>query len=226
MNFPVIVTGCYGAGKTEFCVNYAISLAVIFPPEHSMPEPVKLADMDVMNPYFRSREKAEFLARRGVQVIGNLTGNSGNQDVPAIGGDVLRAVLARDALVVDLAGSSAGLHALAFFREHLTGYELWVVLNAFREESATVDKGLRFIQTAEKVSGLRVTGIVNNSHMLRFTTADDVLRGQELSADVAEKTGIPVKYTFTHTEIYNVIKHELISPALTFNKLIMRDDWL
>jgi len=212
---PVIVTGVYGTGKTEFCVNYALSL----------PKPVKLADMDVVNPYFRCREKADILAEKGVQVIGNLTGNSGNQDLPAISGEVLRAVLAGERLVVDLAGSVIGLHALAMFRERLKEYEFWVVLNAFRLDSSTAQKCAEFIRAAEEVSGLKVTGIVNNSHMLRETKTGHVIKGLELSATVSEMLGIPVVYTFLKADIYNEIKEQILSPVLTFNDMIMRETW-
>jgi MinD-like ATPase involved in chromosome partitioning or flagellar assembly len=219
VNKTTIITGAYGTGKTEFCINYALFCA------GSSSVPVKLADMDVVNPYFRSREKAEFLAKNGVQIIGNLTENTGNQDLPAISGEVLRAVLAGDALVVDLAGSTVGLHTLTFFKAHLKNYDIWVVLNAFRDASSNAAKAVEFINAAESVSGLKVTGIVNNSHMLRETTKDHVLRGYETAVSVSDKTGIPLVYTFVNSTIYEDIRHLINSPVLTFSKLIMREDW-
>ena len=210
-----IVTGIYGSGKTEFCLNYALSL----------PKPVKLADMDVVNPYFRSREKADFLATQNIQVIGNLTDNSGNQDLPAISGEVIRAVLAKDTLVVDLAGSALGLHALSLFKKQLNDYRFWAVINAFRADSSTAEKARHFIQTAESVSGLKINGIINNSHMLRETAAEHVLHGQALAVEVLKSLDIPIVYTFLKDDIYTEIKDQLASPALTFNKLIMREDW-
>jgi hypothetical protein len=213
-----IVTGVYGAGKTEFCVNFALSLGPC----------VKLADMDILNPYFRSREKADFLLSCGVEVIGNLTQNSTITDVPAISGEVLRSVLSGEKLVVDLAGSTTGLNVLTFFKEYLAagGYNFWLCVNAFREESNTPAKVLDFISRAEKHSGLKISGLINNSHMLRETTRAHILAGETLVREVLQSTGKPVVYTFLHEGLYNEVKNEITSPVLVFKDLIMREDWL
>ena len=218
---PVIVTGVYGAGKTEFCVHYALYLT------RTLNAPVKLADMDIMNPYFRSRDKALFLASQGVSVIGNATGNTGNQDLPAISGEVVRAALAGDALVVDLGGHITGLNALAHFKGHLRGYEMWVVVNAYREESSNAAKTTDFIQKAEETSGLRVTGIVCNTHMLRETDARHVLRGLDLAREASDISGLPIKYVFMPERIHDELigMGVILPPILTFNKLIMREEW-
>ena len=53
-----LVTGHYGTGKTEFSVNLALALAA----EGAR---TALADLDIVNPYFRSRERRELRRRRG-----------------------------------------------------------------------------------------------------------------------------------------------------------------
>ncbi|MDR1703652.1 MAG: ATP-binding protein [Clostridiales bacterium] len=217
---PVIVTGAYGCGKTEFCVNYALEMRRRFPRS-----PVFLADMDVLNPYFRSREKADFLAGHGVTVIGNNINNAANQDLPAISGQVQRAVIAGHNLIVDLAGSVHGLKTLTFFKDNLSDYEMWVTVNAFREESGEAEKVLAFIREAQAMSGLRVTGLVNTSHMLRQTKGWHVLKGQELAREVSEKSGIPLVMTFVIRNVYEEIKDKLKSHIVVFDKLIMREEW-
>jgi hypothetical protein len=217
---PVIVTGAYGCGKTEFCVNYALEMRRRYPKN-----PVFLADMDVINPYFRSREKAGFLASRGVTIIGNSLNNAANQDLPAISGQVQRAVIAGQNLIVDLAGSVNGLKTLTFFKDLLTEYEMWVTVNAFREESAAPEKVLHFIEEAQIMSGLRVTGLINTSHMLKQTEGRHVLRGQELAAEVSERSGVPLVLTFVIKNVYDGIKEKLVSPAFVFDRLIMREEW-
>lgn len=222
MDFPpVIITGVYGSGKTEFCVNYALRMSALYPGRK-----VLLADLDVINPYFRSREKSAFLSSRNVEIIGSILVDADNADLPAISGQVLRAVLAGENLIVDLAGSSNGLKALTYFKEQLGSYELWVVLNAFREESSTAAKALAFINEARTVSGLKVTGLVHNSHLLHDTTASDVMYGQELALQVSAAANIPVVYTFLQTAVYNELGKRIRSPVMTFDKLIMRDEWL
>jgi len=55
-----ILTGHYGTGKTEVSVNLALALA-------AEGEQVMLADLDIVNPYFRSRERRPLLGKAGVR---------------------------------------------------------------------------------------------------------------------------------------------------------------
>lgn len=210
-----IVTGEIGVGKTEFCVNYAINQA------HT--GRIKLADMDIYNHYYRSRDKAEFLSKNGVDVIGNNLGNKGNMDVPAVSGDVYAAVSAGERLIVDLAGSLAGLKALTFFKARLRRYEFWLVFNAFREKCPV--RIASFAEAAEAVSGLRLTGIVHNSHMLRQTAAEHVLYGQKIAADIAGRLNLPIKLTMLNIDLLDELKSQIISPVLTYERLVMREEW-
>lgn len=213
----IIITGAYGAGKTEFCAHYSLNLA--------KEGPVKLADMDIYNPYFRSREKADFFAAHGVEIIGSNLRAEGNQDVPAISGEVLRSILKKDSLVVDLAGSFQGLKVLNFFKAQLKEHEFWVVFNPFREECSTPVKMLKFMEEIKAVSGLKLTGIVHNSHMLRETVPEHILYGQNMAREISEKSKVPIKLTFLNTALNKAVKERLISHALTFDRLIMREDW-
>ncbi len=49
-----LIVGHYGSGKTEFAVNYTMKLA-------ELGRKTAIADMDIVNPYFRSREKAQMM---------------------------------------------------------------------------------------------------------------------------------------------------------------------
>jgi hypothetical protein len=75
------------------------------------------------------------------------------------------------------------------------------------------------------MSGLRVTGLVNTSHMLRETEGWHVLKGQELAKEVSEKTGIPFALTFVIRNVYEEIRDRLHTDVLVFDKLIMREEW-
>jgi len=216
-----IITGVYGAGKTEFCVNYSLMLA-----DESPDRCVYLSDMDVVNPYFRSREKADFLAARGVTVIGNLTNNTTNQDLPAISGNVVRAVLAKECLVVDLAGDTLGLHALSLFKRQLSDYDIWVVVNANRVESSTTGKVVEFVKRIEAVSGLKVTGLVNNTHMLRETTPKDILLGEEIAHAAATQLSVPLVYTVAQSCFAPELKDKCVAPLFLFDEMIMREPWM
>jgi len=217
----IVVAGWYGTGKTEFCVNLALSL------KRDISETIYLADLDVINPYFRSRDKADFLKSHGIEIIGNNINDSLNQDIPALDNKALRHILQGDNLIVDLAGSLNGLKPLSIFKRHLKEgeYDFFVVLNAFRSDVNTIKTMIEFIQNAEIISALKVTGIINNSHLLHMTTPELILESQELIEKVSQKVNIPIKLTLVKTEIYNIINNKITSPILTFDELIMRKDW-
>jgi len=180
--------------------------------------------MDVMNPYFRSRDKAEWLKERNVRIIGNLTGNTGNQDTPAISGEATVAVMRGDPLVVDLAGDAPGLRVLSLFKEFLKpgGYEFWVVVNAFRPGCRTVDDVITFVRMAQSYSGLQATALVANSHLLSETTEEHILHGLSITHGAAKQLGIPIVHTLVCTDFIS----PKIPNALTFEKTVMRADWL
>lgn len=128
-----IVTGHYGSGKTEFVVNYAIELA-------KQGKNVAIADLDVVNVYFRSREKAEMLEALGIKVISGALGHNANLDLPAISAGVL-GPLQDDSydLILDIGGDSVGARVLARYKNMLVdgSYDLFCVFNGNREQTGT-----------------------------------------------------------------------------------------
>lgn len=215
-----IICGEYGSGKTEFCVNFAYWLK-----EHYSKK-VSIADYDVINPYFRSREKAEILKAHGIEILGNCTDNQTNTDLPALSANIQGPILRGELLVVDLAGSKNGLKPLALSMDSFNGnYELLCVLNAFRPGTATAGEMLGTILSLEAQSGLKMTGVVHNSHLVRETQAEHVLYGQEITKVAAENAGLEIKYTQLRRDIYEEIKDEIIGLPIIFDRLSMREDW-
>ncbi|MCL2234238.1 MAG: ATP-binding protein [Firmicutes bacterium] len=217
----IIIAGWYGTGKTEFCVNLALFLA------KNNDEKIYLSDLDVINPYFRSREKAEFLKNLNIEIIGNNLNSTLNQDLPAIDNRATNCILRGEQLIVDLAGSLNGLKPLSIFKRHLKvdDYDFFVVLNAFRCDVSTEEQMIQFVRETELRSGLKVTGLVNNSHLLHLTTTENILESQILIESVSKKTGVPVRLTFLKSDIFKQLKGDINSSVLTFDKQIMREDW-
>ena len=58
----VLIVGNYGSGKTEVAVNLALA-------SRKQGKNVQLGDLDLVNPYFRSREAKKILEEVGVEVI-------------------------------------------------------------------------------------------------------------------------------------------------------------
>jgi len=220
MGRTYIVTGFYGSGKTEFCVNLAMSLQV----------PVTIADLDVINPYFRSREKATLLARHKIDIMGNSLGNNTGQDLPAVSYAFTSRIIRGENVILDLAGGEIGVNLLAPCYNALAHcpapIEFLCVLNLFRPETNTVAKMVDFIRGINAVSKLHITGLVNNGHMLHDTTAEHILSSQKVVCEAAHVLEVPVRYTLIRRDIYDDIADNIKSyKVLTFERLTMREDW-
>lgn len=217
MNKLIIVTGQYGCGKTEFSLNLALKL-------NQENINVAIADYDVINPYFRSREKASELKKLGINVVGNITNNTTGQDLPALSGNIF--TKEDCTTIVDLAGSENGINPLVLIKDEIQDYELLYVVNVFRPECHTLSQNIELIKKIEEKSNLKVTGLVNNSHMVSETSVDHILEGDLLTKKLGEFFGIPVKYTHLDNKFVDdsSIK-DINTELLAFNKLNMRENW-
>ena len=182
-----LITGHYGTGKTEFAVNLALALA-------GEGERVALADLDIVNPYFRSRERRELLEAAGVRLIATPQALA-DADVPALPAE-LHALL-EDRLVrgvLDIGGDPSGARVLARYRPRIVreDYQLLYVVNANRPEVRTAERSVEVLRAIEAVTGLRCTGLVNNTHLCGETGPEDVREGALLAGEVSRITGIPV----------------------------------
>jgi len=182
----IIVTGHYGSGKTEF----AVSLAMLF--TASGAGKLAIIDLDIVNPYFRSRERRELLNEAGVPVYGSAFDTDVTAELPALGAN-LRAPL-EDAgcrVIIDAGGNDSGALALNQFSKYFTDdiTTVLAVVNANRPETRDLDGAVEHITAIETATGLKVSGIVNNCHLLRETTADTIIKGHALCKEVCEATG-------------------------------------
>ena len=183
----LIVTGHFGTGKTEFSVNLALALA-------REGEKVMMADLDIVNPYFRSRERREVLEGAGVRLITS-SQDSENADMPSLPAEILTVLEDRSYRgVLDIGGDPDGARVLARYQPKITAedYQLLFVSNANRPEVRKADDAISYLRCIEEVTGLRCGGLVNNTHLCGETTAQEILRGAELAREISEKTGVPV----------------------------------
>lgn len=186
----VIFAGAYGSGKTEVAVNYALHLAAL------RTNPVSIADLDVINPYFRSREAALALEARGVSVI-IPPGEMRHADLPVILPQI-RGEIENSAgkVILDVGGDDVGSRVLGSLADSLSrcGCDLLLVLNARRPFTSDVDGSLKMMRAIEASSRLQFTAIVSNTHLIGETTADIVDEGYRLAEEVGCRTGIPVAF--------------------------------
>lgn len=217
----VIVIGHYGSGKTEFSVNYAVKMKEIF-------ENVNIADLDIVNPYFRSREKRDFFEKIGIKVFDSSIKNTA-VDIPALPAQLMGVILnPNEKSVLDVGGDPVGARVLARYSEQIKNveYDMFFVINGNRPETNTAEGALKYLRMIEATSRLKVTGLINNTHMLKDTTAEDVEYGHELTKKVSWETDIPIRYEAVIKETAEKIKNEEILEKLFPINLYMREEWM
>lgn len=183
----LIVTGHFGTGKTEFSVNLALRLA-------RKGEKVMMADLDIVNPYFRSRERRGELVDAGVRLITSSQEHS-DADIPAIPAEVLTLLEDRSYRgVMDIGGDPDGARVLARFQPKIVAedYQMIFVSNANRPEVRTAEDAISYLRSIEEVTGLQCGGIVNNTHLCGETTAEEIRKGAALAEEISRMTGLPV----------------------------------
>ena len=193
-----IITGHYGSGKTEFAVNYVKKL------RESVDGRVAIADLDIVNVYFRSREKKEELEEKGIQVIASNL-DTAVADVPDVG----TLVLGRIKPLLD--------HAEADF---------FMVVNAYRPNTSTPEGIIEQMENLEYAAGLKVTGFINNTNLVRETTAECLLHGDEVLKEVTKRTGVPVKYVSYVKDVMTEEIPEGLSGELFPMEFNMRKTWM
>lgn len=181
-----VVVGHFGSGKTEFSVNLALELAK----EHL----TALADLDVVDPYFRSRECREMFDSRGIQLISS-SQSCVDADVPSMPAEVTRLFDDKSLWgVLDIGGDASGARVLARYRQRLKAddYRLVCVVNANRPLTDTPEKAVSYVRSIEAAVGLPITGLVNNTHLCGQTELQDIRAGAKLLEEVSHQAEIPI----------------------------------
>ncbi len=186
----IIIVGGYGSGKSEVAVNLARLLIL------QTHDQVALADLDIVNPYFRSREAAERLVEIGVTPI-IPPGDQRHADLPIIVPEIKGAIDRHEGQVIlDVGGDDVGARVLSSLSDALadSDYELLLVLNAYRPFTSDLEGCRKMMQAIEASSRLRFTGIISNTHLMENTTIDDVRRGLALAREVSNDMNMPIAF--------------------------------
>ena len=182
-----VIVGHGGSGKTEFSVNLTLALA-------ACGRPSTLADLDVVNPYFRSRERRDLLKEHGVMLIATSQACV-DADLPSMPAELNGLIQTEERYgVLDIGGGATGARVLARYRPKLleTSCRVWLVVNPKRPLTKDAESICRELRAIEERMGLKIDGLVHNSHLCDETTTQDILEGAEVAKEVERMTGIPV----------------------------------
>ena len=199
-----LFAGHYGSGKTNIAVNYALQLALDG-------KKVCIADLDIVNPYFRTADSAEKLMAAGVELIAPQFANS-NVDLPALPAEAYRLVEDHGSFgVMDIGGDDRGAYALGRyvpFIEKENNYRMIFVANCYRPLTQTPEDALEVMREIEAACKLKFTDIVNNSHLGPLTDVQSVLDSVEYTEKLSKLRGLPVYMTTVRADLASeVSKH-------------------
>lgn len=200
MNFKrvLLFSGHYGSGKTNIAVNLAFYLKKFY-------ERVTIADIDIVNPYFRTEDSRRELEAAGIRLISSPFASS-NVDLPALPQEVYSIVDDRGMrAIVDVGGDDRGALALGRWRDAILeedDYEMLFVINRFRPLTRDAASTLEVMREIESASRMPFTAIVNNSNLGNETTAEDVLSSQAYAEEICRATGLPLRMTAVSESVY------------------------
>ena len=201
----ILLSGHYGSGKT----NIAVNLAFLLKKQH---ERVTIADVDIVNPYFRTSDSRRELEENGIRLICSEFAGS-NVDLPALPAEMYSVVdNPEQTAIIDVGGDDRGALALGRIRDGIlkeNDYEMLFVINRFRPLTRNAELTVEIMREIELAGGIRFTAIVNNSNLGPETTAQDVLDSDAYAREVCQLTGLPLKMTAVHESLYPQLEGKL-----------------
>ena len=194
-----LFAGHYGSGKTNIAVNYAYRLA-------REGRAVCIADLDIVNPYFRTKDSEEELKALGIRLVSPQYANT-NVDLPALPAESYRLVQDKSTYgIMDIGGDDRGAYALGRFVDAIkreNDYRMAFVVNRYRPLTSTVEDTVTIMKEIEAACGLSFTCIVNNSNLGSETTVQTVLDSLDFIEELSQKTGLEV---WMHTVVASLAK--------------------
>jgi hypothetical protein len=195
----IIISGHYGTGKTNVSVNLALKLKEKY-------EDISITDLDTVNPYFRTADNAKYLESKGIRTILPKYANS-NVDIPSLPESLFSIFDSEGKAIVDVGGDDDGAAPLGFMRKRIedAGYEMYCVCNFCRPQTSTPEETAELMGAIERMSGLKFTGLINNTNLSYETTPEIIMDSIPKMAELEKITGL--KTIFTSVS-------ETLSPAL------------
>jgi hypothetical protein len=197
----IILVGGFGSGKTEVAVNLAKYLV------SEDQSPVAIADLDLVNPYFRTREAIAEMESMGVKVIVP-RGGQYYADLPILLPEIKGAIEQNEGkLILDIGGDAQGTRALGSLSETFRRgrFDMWMVLNSRRPQTSDLSGCLATMHRIEAAAHLGFTGLISNSHINDETDLDVLMEGYRLARAVSQESGLPIVFVSDRRTVLNSI---------------------
>lgn len=201
MNFKriTLLAGHYGSGKTNIAINLAFYIK-------KLGIPVTIADLDIVNPYYRTKDSEKELKDAGIPLIVSRYANT-NVDIPALPSEIYSCFEDTGTnCILDIGGDDRGAYALGRYAPMLleeNNYDMLLVVNMYRPLTRDSADTVSIMHEIEAACGISFTGIINNSNLGRETTPRDILASLDYADKISRETSLPVKMTTVHADIVN-----------------------
>ncbi len=210
-----LLCGHYGSGKTNVAINLAFDLKKVF-------ENCAIADLDIVNPYFRTKDSIKELEAAGIRVIASQYAGT-NLDAPALPGEIYALTEQKEMKsIIDVGGDDRGALALGRISKQIVDsadYEMLMVINKFRPLTPTAEDTLEVLHEIEYACRIPFTGIVNNSNLGVVTTAEDIISSEKYALEFSALSKLPIVMTTVRADLYNEVKDKVINAyPLTLQK--------
>ena len=209
LNGLVVIVGNYGSGKTEVSINLAVN-------RKRAGLDVSIADLDLVNPYFRTREARTTLTDLGIKVI--LPPEQYLQaDLPVLSPTIAGMIRdCGDFMILDVGGDDAGATVLAALADAFDGKKVHMlqVINPSRPQTSTVSGCVTMRNEIEKAAQMTITGLIGNANLIDETRAEDIYSGYEFVQSVSQESGLPLEFITVSQELLPKIDMKRFSCAV------------
>ncbi len=191
-----VIVGNYGSGKTEVSINLAVN-------QKRAGVDVKIADLDLVNPYFRTREARKALAKLGIEVV--VPEEKYLQaDLPILS-PVISGLIRQpsDLTLIDAGGNDVGATVLAALADSFRNKRVHMlqVVNPFRPFTDTIESCLKMRDEIERASKMAINGIIGNANLIDETSVDDIYNGYDFVKTLSGETQLPLKFITASVEL-------------------------